>query len=98
MSPASRRPGSSRPQSRQIPPWPRGPRLLHHLGQLHNLAAGRSSGGSRERRRRQHLSMAQRLLDPLPEALVSPQAGSERFWRICRWGGAGLLLAKLLAG
>jgi hypothetical protein len=42
--------------------------------------------------------MAQRLLDPLPDALVSPQAGSEQFWRICRWGGAGLLLARLLAG
>lgn len=42
--------------------------------------------------------MAQRLLDPLPDALVSPQAGSEFFWRICRWGGAGLLLARLLAG
>jgi len=42
--------------------------------------------------------MAQRLLDPLPDALVSPQAGSEQFWRICRWCGAGLLLARLLAG
>jgi hypothetical protein len=42
--------------------------------------------------------MAQRLLDPLPAALASPQAGSELFWRICRWGGAGLLLARLLVG
>ena len=98
MSPSSRRPSPGRPQSRRTPSLPRGPRLLHHLGQLHSLAAGRTSGGSRERRRRQHLSMAQRLLDPLPAALVSPEVGSEQFWRICRWGGAGLLLARLLVG
>ena len=41
--------------------------------------------------------MAQRLLDPLPGALLSPQAGSELFWRALRWGGAGLLVARLLA-
>ena len=98
MSPAFRRPSPRRPQNRRPRQWPRGPRLLHHLGELHGLALGRTSGGARERRRRQHLSMAQRLLDPLPDALVSPQAGSEQFWRICRWGGAGLLLARLLAG
>jgi len=98
MSPSFRRPSPRRRQSRRPPLWPRGPRLLHHLSELHSLAAGRSSGGSSERRRRQHLAMAQRLLDPLPAALASPQAGSELFWRICRWGGAGLLLARLLVG
>ena len=98
MSPAFRRSPPRRPEFRRTSLGSQGPRLLHHLGALHSLAAARSSGGSRERRRRQHLSMAQRLLDPLPEALASPQAGSELFWRICRWGGAGLLLARLLAG
>jgi hypothetical protein len=43
------------------------------------------------------LSIAQRLLDPLPRNLHSPDSGSERFWRILRWGGLGLLVARLLA-
>lgn len=97
MSRPFRRPSPRRPQIRRQPPLPRGPRLLHHLGQLHGLAAGQGGSGAAARRRRQHLAMAQRLLDPLPGALLPPQAGSELFWRALRWGGAGLLVARLLA-
>jgi hypothetical protein len=43
------------------------------------------------------LSIAQRLLDPLPPNLRSLDSASERFWRMLRWGGLGLLLARLLA-
>jgi hypothetical protein len=42
--------------------------------------------------------MAQRLLDPLPDALLPPDRASELFWRVIRWGGAGVLLARLLSG
>lgn len=42
--------------------------------------------------------MAQRLLDPLPEALLPQDRASELFWRVMRWGGAGMLLARWLAG
>lgn len=101
MSPPLRRPSPRRPVGRRLLPLPRGPRLLHALGDLHSLAAfrpGSSAGaGSAERRRRQHLALAQRLLDPLPLGLQSP-GGAERFWRVLRWGGAGLLLSRLLAG
>jgi hypothetical protein len=98
MSQPFRRPSPRRPLLRRRPPLPRGPRLLHSLGDLHSLAAAQAGLGSGERRRRQHLALAQRLLDPLPPALLPPQAGSEQFWRLVRWGGAGLLLSRLLAG
>ena len=42
--------------------------------------------------------MAQRLLDPLPTALRPVDGGSELFWSVARWAGAGLLLARLLGG
>jgi hypothetical protein len=42
--------------------------------------------------------MAQRLLDPLPEALRPSDRITEQFWTVLRWGGAGLLLARLLGG
>jgi hypothetical protein len=45
------------------------------------------------RRRRQRLALVQRLLDPLPAGLQPPDAQAERFWRIVRWGGLGVLLA-----
>jgi hypothetical protein len=48
------------------------------------------------RRQRQRLSLAQRLLDPLPEGLRSSRQGSERFWQALRWVGLGLMLARLL--
>ncbi len=51
-------------------------------GASSNQALGRS-----ERRRRQHLALSQRLLDPLPEALRSRDHGADRFWSALRWGG-----------
>jgi hypothetical protein len=80
------------------------PRLLHHLQALLALAgrpAARSTPGDQplgrsERRRRQHLALSQRLLDPLPEALRSKDQGADRFWTALRWGGCGLVLAQLL--
>jgi hypothetical protein len=69
----------------------KGPRLLHTIALLHSLGTARSGSGSGERRRRQHLNIAQRLLDPLPEGLRPQDAASTLFWRILRWGGLGLL-------
>lgn len=78
----------------------RGRGLLHPLEDLLALAqrppAARESGGSAQRRQRQRLALAQRLLDPLPAGLVAPEAASDRFWRMLRWGGLGLILARLL--
>jgi hypothetical protein len=80
------------------------PRLLHHLQALLALA-GRPAPpapsddqplGRSERRRRQHLALSQRLLDPLPEALRSKDQGADRFWTALRWGGCGLVLAQWL--
>ena len=98
MSQSFRRPSPRRPLLRRQAAPPRGPRLLHSLGDLHNLAAAQARQGSAARRRRQHLSMAQRLLDPLPPALLPPTGGQELFWRVLRWGGAGLLVSRLLGG
>lgn len=68
--------------------------VLHHLAALLNLAGRRPQAGNGAllRRRRQRLSLAQRLLDPLPPALQPLDQGAERFWRAIRWGGPGLLL------
>jgi len=86
------------PQAPRRPPRGHsGPRLIEAIALLHGLAGGRSGSGSAERRRRQQLSIAQRLLDPLPPNLRSLDSASERFWRMLRWGGLGLLLARLLA-
>lgn len=70
--------------------------LLHHLGALLSLPAqAQRSSGVSARRQRQRLALAQRLLDPLPQGLRnSDDAGG--FWRLVRWGGAGMLLAWLL--
>jgi hypothetical protein len=87
------------------------PRLLHHLAALLSLAGQRAgtkencfSRATREvrpsaaqRRRRQHLALAQRLLDPLPPALLPADRQGEHFWRALRWGGMGLLLALWLS-
>lgn len=79
---------------------PRGRGLLHPLEDLLALAQrpanAQESGGSAQRRQKQRLALAQRLLDPLPPGLVSPEAASERFWTVLRWGGLGLILARLL--
>lgn len=81
------------------------PRLLHHLQALLALATAPSRDGKlregplarAQRRRRQHLALSQRLLDPLPEALRAPDRGAHHFWSALRWGGCGLALAQLLA-
>ncbi|MFM8606238.1 MAG: hypothetical protein ACKOBY_12100 [Cyanobium sp.] len=72
--------------------------MLHHLAAVLNLAGRLSQEGSGAplRRRRQRLSLAQRLLDPLPQGLRSPDQSAERFWRAIRWGGPGLLLGLWL--
>ncbi len=80
------------------------PRLLHHLQALLalagrapvKLAPGDQPPGRSERRRRQHLALSQRLLDPLPVGLRSTGHGADRFWTVLRWGGCGMVLAHLL--
>jgi len=92
-----RRSQSGRSNPRRRPAVAKGPRLLHTIALLHGLGSARSGSGSGERRRLQHLNIAQRLLDPLPEGLRPQDAASTLFWRILRWGGLGLLVARLLA-
>ena len=74
--------------------------LLHPLEDLLALSqrppGSQESGSSAQRRQRQRLALAQRLLDPLPTALVAPEAAADRFWTVLRWGGLGLILARLL--
>lgn len=75
-----------------------GPLLLHHLAALLSLAERRGGTGSEpvsvaQRRRRQQLALARRLLDPLPAPLRSPDRAADRFWQALRWGGGGLLIA-----
>jgi hypothetical protein len=54
------------------------------------------SRGVVQRRRRQRLALVQRLLDPLPAGLSSPHGRMERFWTVLRWGGLGLIVARVL--
>ena len=83
----------------QRPRRPPSPGLLHHLAAVLSLA-GRPGAvaptGVTMRRQRQKLELAQRLLDPLPTALLPSTRHGERFWSALRWGGLGLLLAWLL--
>lgn len=80
-----------------------GPALLHHLEALLTLAGrrplrsatGPATPSSQERRRQQRLLLAQRLLDPLPTALLPPDRQAERFWTGLRWGGLGAAIAWL---
>lgn len=75
------------------------PGLLHHLAAVLSVA-GRPGAvaptGVTLRRRRQKLELAQRLLDPLPDALLPSSRHGDRFWSALRWGGLGLLLAWVL--
>ncbi len=78
---------------------PRGTGVLHPMAAVLNLAGRRlplSEAGAPMRRRRQRLALVQRLLDPLPAGLQPLNARSERFWRLFRWGGLGLVVARLL--
>ena len=80
------------------------PQLLHHLQALLDLAApatpagpgGEGRLGRAERRRRQHLALAKRLLDPLPVSLRESTDGADHFWMALRWGGCGMVLVQLL--
>jgi hypothetical protein len=91
-----RRPRSGSRKSRRQPR--RG--LLHPLEDLLALSqrpvADQANRGSLQRRQSQRLDLAQRLLDPLPPGLVPAEAAADRFWTILRWGGLGLILARLL--
>ncbi len=83
----------------QRPRRPSPARLLHHLAAVLTLAGrpgAAGPGGVSLRRRRQRLDLAQRLLDPLPEALLPSTRHGDRFWTALRWGGLGVLLAWLL--
>jgi hypothetical protein len=85
----------ARPRFKRVPPRPASTALLHHLAAVLNLAVRRlpeADSAAPLRRRRQRLSLAQRLLNPLPAGLRSAELGSERFWLAIRWGGPGLLL------
>jgi len=81
-------------------PRPRNRGLLHPLEDLLALAqrppGERDNSSSAQRRQRQRLGLAQRLLDPLPAGLVAPEAAADRFWTMLRWGGLGLIVARLL--
>lgn len=102
--PAPAMPASSpqqRPQKRRRSrnrPRQRG--LLHPLEDLLALTqrpvAPLETSGRSQRRQRQRQALAQRLLDPLPAGLVAPEAAADRFWTVLRWGGLGLILARLL--
>lgn len=72
-------------------------RLLHQLDRLlTQVSLARRSSGVSQRRQRQRLALAQRLLDPLPAEFTRPGRNSSLFWQGLRWGSGGLLLAWLL--
>lgn len=78
-------------------------RWLHQLSDLLTQAAlaqrlerGQAEVSVGQRRLRQRISTAQRLLDPLPPALRNPAAAADRFWQLLRWGGLGMLLSTWL--
>ena len=84
---------------RRSPNRPRRRGLLHPLEDLLALSSRQPApqpDGRHQRRRRQQLALAQRLLDPLPPGLQAPELAADRFWTVLRWGGLGLILAKLL--
>ena len=91
-------------RTRRRPRLKRGERVLHLVGALFTMAGkgglesdgGTAAASDRMRRRRQRVSMARRLLDPLPAVLRPESQQQERFWRVLRWGGAGLILGWLL--
>ena len=75
----------------------RPPRLLHGLEALLTQASlAQRSSGVQQRRERQRLAVAQRLLNPLPPELGQPHRMELVFWRAIRWGTAGMVIAWLL--
>jgi hypothetical protein len=72
-------------------------RLLHRLEGLFLQASLTSrSSGVQQRRERQRLALAQRLLDPLPPELSQPGQWGVLFWRGLRWGTVGMAVALWL--
>jgi len=78
-------------------------RLIHLVGTLFTLAGqGKENRSETEavsgpmRRRRQRLNLVRGLLQTLPPALQPQTSFEESFWRALRWGGAGLILGRLL--
>ena len=63
-------------------------------GRAVRLAAGDES--LQARRLRQRMTLAQRLLDPLPRPLQPRGWQEQSLWTALRWGGAGLLIALWL--
>jgi hypothetical protein len=49
------------------------------------------------RRLQQRLSLAQRLMEALPASLTPGRSFADRFWQGFRWGGLGLVIARLLS-
>jgi hypothetical protein len=82
-----------------VPSWPDAARLEAADNALLTLASRpRGSAeadklGRQQRRQRQHLALVRRLLDPLPVSLRAGGHAAELFWRVVRFGGAGMLLA-----
>ncbi|MFM8524088.1 MAG: hypothetical protein ACKOCM_00445 [Cyanobacteriota bacterium] len=48
------------------------------------------------RRLQQRLALAQRLMEALPTTLTPGTTFPDHFWRAVRWGGLGLVIARLL--
>lgn len=91
---------TDKPRRRRLQQNRHGPALLHHLEALLTLAGRRplrpACPSAHERRRGQRLALAQRLLEPLPPALLSPDRQADLFWIVVRWGGLGACIAWLL--
>ena len=92
---------SSQPPVRWLP-RPRPMRWTHLFARLFSLAerARRPDLGGASvanRRLQQRLAMAQRLMEVLPASLTPGTALADRFWVVLRWGGLGLLIARLLS-
>lgn len=49
------------------------------------------------RRLQQRLSLAQRLMEAMPPSLTPGRTIGDRFWEVIRWGGLGLVMARLLS-
>lgn len=98
--PSSSRPDHGRSQER-LAQRLRPLRWTHLFARFFSLAerARRPEIGGNSvsnRRLQQRLALAQRLMEALPATLTPGTAFSDRFWRAWRWGGLGLVIARLL--
>ena len=94
---------NSRPRRRRQSFELQADRLIHLAGTLYTLAgqgrrhhSARGAGSRPMRRRRQRLNLVRGLLQTLPPPLQPESPFEELFWTVLRWGGAGLLLGRLL--